>query len=379
MADIQRFFVDAIGGALEHGLAVPDDVLKHVTPDVLAAHLPRSLWAKLLGACLAAPRVDSRLVVDTIGIVDLCANVPGGILWNIVQDVAMRALGRGLVSAPPPALAGDGARRPDKAAERSAEKVAKAPDKADKAAEKAEKLADKAGEKVADKAAEKAEKVADRAPAKAAEKLADKAPEKADKAAEKVADRPPDKVVDRPSDRMAVPMPVPVMRSGPLPVRTGSGPVMAAPFKAPNVVASTPPADNRPPTATATATATQAPAAPPPGAAVDIYFDDDEDEPAPLDAPPLSPHRAPTVIPGQEPRNGTRAPTGAGASSRRPQARTSPRTTPPSTRRGVPADFDLDTDVGIEDKDVPVDDDQLVDWSSSEETVISGVEVDRKR
>ena len=104
MAELQRFFVDALSGALELGLATHDDVLKHVTPDVLAAHLPRPLWAKLLGACLAAPRVDARLVVETIGVVDLCANMPGGLLWNVVQDVAMRALGRGLVAAPPPAM-----------------------------------------------------------------------------------------------------------------------------------------------------------------------------------------------------------------------------------------------------------------------------------
>src|SRR5690349_6539763 len=105
MSSITRFFVDALSGALELGLATADDVMKHVTPDVLAAHLPRALWAKLLGACLAAPRVDARLVVDTIGVADLCANVPGTLLWSILADVAVRALGKGLLAAPPPAAA----------------------------------------------------------------------------------------------------------------------------------------------------------------------------------------------------------------------------------------------------------------------------------
>jgi len=56
---------------------------------------------------------------------------------------------------------------------------------------------------------------------------------------------------------------------------------------------------------------------------------------------------------------------------------------PPSGRRGAPtnSDFDLDTDVGTNEKAdaLPVDDDQLVDWSASEETVTSGHELDRKR
>src|SRR5687768_6245421 len=103
MAGLTTFFVDALGGALALGLATPDDVMKHVTPDVLAQHLPRAQWAKLIAACLAAPKVDAKLVVETIGIAELSANVPAALLWNIVQDVAQRALGRGLVAAPPPA------------------------------------------------------------------------------------------------------------------------------------------------------------------------------------------------------------------------------------------------------------------------------------
>jgi hypothetical protein len=355
MTELQRFFVDALGGALDLGLATPDDVLKHVTPDVLAAHLPRPLWAKLLGACLAAPRVDARLVVETIGVAELCANIPVGLLWNVVQDVAMRALGRGLVAAPPPAVV--------------EAKPAEKPEKNDKndKAEKAEK-----GDGKSDKAA-------------VVEKAAEKPPEKA---VEKDNGKPADKFPP-----VATPSPAVVSKSGPTQARASTGPVVAAPLKstgsspvaqpaatttpAPSIAAGTPPAGNRAPTVTHTQTAAA------PAGAVDIFFEDDDDlEPPPLDAPPVSPHRAQTVVPTGNPvgrpASNTRPPTGAGASSRRPQARTAPRTTPPSPRRVPNADFDLDTDVGGE-KDVPVDDDQLVDWSASEETVTSGVEVDRKR
>ena len=59
--NIKAFFVDALGGALDLGIGTPEDVLRHVTPDVLAQHLPRPLWARLLTACLGAPRVDAQL------------------------------------------------------------------------------------------------------------------------------------------------------------------------------------------------------------------------------------------------------------------------------------------------------------------------------
>jgi hypothetical protein len=325
MSSITRFFVDALSGALELGLATPEDVMKHVTPDVLAAHLPRALWAKLLGACLAAPRVDPRLIVDTIGVVDLCANVPGTLLWSILADVAARALGKGLLAAPPPAAVA--AKPAEKPTEKPVEKPAEKP---------VEKAAEKPVEKPIEKVAEKAKPVEP----------------------EKPAEKPPEKVTDRP--------------------------IVTRP-------ATSPPVSTRAPTITTTQTA----AAPAPernlapAMVVDIDFEDDE-EPAPLEAPPHSPHRAPTVPgPAAAPSrasNGSRSPTGAGASSRRPQAstgpRTSPRTTPPSPRRGAAgsSDFDLDTDVGAaKQQEVPVDDDQLIDWTSSEETVTSGVDLDRKR
>lgn len=353
---LRDFFVDALGGALELGLATPDDVLKHVTPEVLAEHLPRPLWAKLLAACLAAPRVDARLIVETIGVRDLCANVPATTLWSIVTDVAQRALGRGLVAAPPPAVVGAEEPRRGKPPEKAAEK---------------------ASEKAADKAADKP---------------AEKAP---DKAADKPADKPIDKPIDKPlaaekSEPVAAP------KSGPQFARASSP--LAAPLPRPSVstsgsgpivspAAGTPPAgtQSRAPTVTSTQTT-----AAPPSSAVDIYFDDD-DEPAPLEAPPVS-HRAQTVPGGAvtSPRagNGTRPPTGAGASSRRPQAsaRSDKRTTPPSSRRAAApsSDFDFDTDVGGTSSrsasvDVEVDDDQLVDWSASEETVTSGHDVDTRK
>src|SRR6478736_1113030 len=79
--NIKAFFVDALGGALELGIGTPEDVLRHITPDVLANHLPRPLWARLLTACLGAPRVDARLIIETIGVPNIAEHIPSSTVW----------------------------------------------------------------------------------------------------------------------------------------------------------------------------------------------------------------------------------------------------------------------------------------------------------
>lgn len=96
MTAVKPFFVDALSSALELGIAKPDDVLRHVTPDVLATHLPRPLWARLLTACLGAPKVTTQLVVETVGVGNLCEHIPSPIIWNVIAEVAARSLGHAL-------------------------------------------------------------------------------------------------------------------------------------------------------------------------------------------------------------------------------------------------------------------------------------------
>ncbi len=91
---LKPFFVDALTSALDLGIGKPEDVVKHVTPDVLAAHLPRPLWARLLTACLGAPKVDATLVVETIGIPNLCEHMPAMIIWACIADIAQHSLGK---------------------------------------------------------------------------------------------------------------------------------------------------------------------------------------------------------------------------------------------------------------------------------------------
>ena len=55
IVNLKAFFVAALSSALDLGIAVPDDVIRHVTPEILASYLPKPLWARLLTACLGAP------------------------------------------------------------------------------------------------------------------------------------------------------------------------------------------------------------------------------------------------------------------------------------------------------------------------------------
>ena len=100
--NIKAFFVDALTSALDLNIGTPEDVLRHVTPDVLSVNIPRPLWARLLTACLGAPRVSPTLIVETIGIANLCEHVPSQIIWACIADIASRALGKSALVAPPP-------------------------------------------------------------------------------------------------------------------------------------------------------------------------------------------------------------------------------------------------------------------------------------
>ncbi len=110
--NLKAFFVDALSTALDLGIATPDDVLRHVTSDLLAQHLPRPLWARLLTACVGASRVDAQLVVETVGIPNLCEHIPTGAIWSCLAEVGQRSLGGEV--APRPAAASAIVTRPAK-------------------------------------------------------------------------------------------------------------------------------------------------------------------------------------------------------------------------------------------------------------------------
>jgi hypothetical protein len=96
----KSFFIDALTSALELNIATPFDVVRHVTPDVLAEHLPRPLWARLFTACLGAPKVDAQLIVETIGVPNLCEHIPSPIIWGVIAEIGARSLGQAIPERP---------------------------------------------------------------------------------------------------------------------------------------------------------------------------------------------------------------------------------------------------------------------------------------
>jgi len=89
----KAFFDAALSTALDVGIASGDDVLRYVTPEILAACLPRPLWARLLTACVGASHVDAQLVLETVGVPNLCEHVPGPVLWACLAEIGARSLG----------------------------------------------------------------------------------------------------------------------------------------------------------------------------------------------------------------------------------------------------------------------------------------------
>jgi hypothetical protein len=94
VVNLKAFFVASLQTALDLQIATPEDILKHVTPDILSQYLPRPLWARVFTACLGAPRVDATLVVETIGVPNLCEHVPAQLIWACIADIGNRSLGK---------------------------------------------------------------------------------------------------------------------------------------------------------------------------------------------------------------------------------------------------------------------------------------------
>jgi hypothetical protein len=90
--NVKAFMVAAVQSALDNGVAIPDDILRHIPTEMLAGQLPRPLWARLLTACMGAPRIDPQLVVETIGIPNLCEHVPTPVIWGCLAEIAQRTI-----------------------------------------------------------------------------------------------------------------------------------------------------------------------------------------------------------------------------------------------------------------------------------------------
>lgn len=87
----QQWFTRMMESGLENSMFLPSDVLQHVTPDILANHLPPELMTRLLTASLAAGSMTPDRVLETVTPELLAKHLPHDVLWACIAAAAARA------------------------------------------------------------------------------------------------------------------------------------------------------------------------------------------------------------------------------------------------------------------------------------------------
>jgi hypothetical protein len=92
--DAKRKFVQgAMTAGLECAMLDPEDVSKHLSPEVLAFYLPTQLKAKLLHETLRLGKINPQIVLEVVGVDGLALHAPPGVIWACMTETAGRSLG----------------------------------------------------------------------------------------------------------------------------------------------------------------------------------------------------------------------------------------------------------------------------------------------
>lgn len=86
-----RWMATLLEAALEHEIASSDAVLEHVTPNVLAQHVPPDLMGALLTSALADSSLTPKHVLATLPPKILAEHIPHDLIWGCVAAAAERA------------------------------------------------------------------------------------------------------------------------------------------------------------------------------------------------------------------------------------------------------------------------------------------------
>jgi hypothetical protein len=89
----RKFVQGAMAAGLECGMLDPEDLFKHVSPEVLAFYLPTQLKAKVLHETLRVGKINPQIVLEIVGIDGLAAHAPPAVMWACMMESASRALG----------------------------------------------------------------------------------------------------------------------------------------------------------------------------------------------------------------------------------------------------------------------------------------------
>ncbi len=90
-ADREKWLAIVMAAALDHNSLQPDDVINHVSPTVLAAHLPPDVMSNVLAASLTAGQMTPEVILRSAGPGVLSRYVPPEVLWAAVTEAAQRA------------------------------------------------------------------------------------------------------------------------------------------------------------------------------------------------------------------------------------------------------------------------------------------------
>jgi len=89
-AEREAWIAIVLAAALDHEILEPQDVLHHVTPEVLARHLPPDVMSAVLSASLAAGEMTAEVILRTAGPDVLARYIPTEVIWAGVRGGAKR-------------------------------------------------------------------------------------------------------------------------------------------------------------------------------------------------------------------------------------------------------------------------------------------------
>lgn len=87
----QRWFAEILKAGLEERVFGPVDVLAHVTPEILARHLPAEVMSNVLTSALEGGSMTPERVLEAASPEVLAEHIPHEALWACVAEAAERA------------------------------------------------------------------------------------------------------------------------------------------------------------------------------------------------------------------------------------------------------------------------------------------------
>jgi hypothetical protein len=86
----QKWFAHMLGVGLDQKLLSPGQLVVHLTPEVLAHHLPADVMSRMIAASLAAGQMTPDRMFETLTPDVLVDSVPLEVLWRAIDAGAER-------------------------------------------------------------------------------------------------------------------------------------------------------------------------------------------------------------------------------------------------------------------------------------------------